>query len=224
MTDPPDAARRYFRLTHAYLDWDAAQPTSLRQRYLDGLAAGLTDADRVAELGCGTGRPAAAALSGPARFVGIDRIESRLRQARQAVPGAAFLAADFTRLEFGPAALAAVVSFYALIHVPRAGLQPLLSAVARWLRPGGEFVAALGSGCSALGRTPPATVSCVAAPQLVAMLGQAGLRVQRHDVSRLATAAGWVEFTWISAIRPADGTGPARWRAPSGEEFHERLL
>jgi SAM-dependent methyltransferase len=202
-----DAERSYFRLTHAYLDWDLAQPASLRDRYLTGLASRLHPADQVAELGCGTGELVAAVLSGVSRFVGVDRVTSRLQRARQAVPGASFIQADFSRLELAPGSLAAVVSLYALIHVPEAALGPLLHAVGRWLRPDGLLVVALGSACSALGDDPPGTISCLDRARQFAMIDAAGLAIEQHDVSGLALAGGSVEFTWCMARRRADLTG-----------------
>ncbi|MFK0294063.1 hypothetical protein ACIQU6_26840 [Streptomyces sp. NPDC090442] len=76
-------------------------------------------------------------------------------------------------------AYGAVVSFYALIHIPLAEQPPLLRSTAEWLRPGGCFVAPtgsddwtgtegnwLGSGgtCGGATRTPPPTVSGSPAP------------------------------------------------------------
>lgn len=199
-----DTERAYFRLTHAYLEWDLSRPDSLRDRYLGDLARRLGPADPVVELGCGTGEMAGAVLAGASRFTGVDRVASRLRRARQAVPGGAFVQADFTRLAFAPASLAAVVSLYALIHVPEADLAPLLRAAARWLRPGGLLVAAVGSSCPALGASPPATISCVSHPRQLAMLRAAGLTVERHDVSGRDLAGGRVQFTWYLARNDED--------------------
>ena len=59
---------------------------------------------------------------------------------------AVFIHADMTRLDLPPARFDAVTSFYAITHVPRAEHPALLAAIARWLRPGGWFVASLGAG------------------------------------------------------------------------------
>ena len=201
MTGSGDAERAYFRLTHAYLDWDLSRPDSLRDRYLGDLAGRLSPADRVVELGCGTGELVATVLAGRTRFAGVDRVAGRLARARQAAGGGSFVQADFTRLELRPGSLAAVVSLYALIHVPEAALAPLLHKTARWLRPDGLFVTALGSGCSAFGARPPVTVSCLPGKRQLALLEAAGLVVERQEVSVLGLADDSVEFTWCVARR-----------------------
>lgn len=198
-----EASRGYFRLTHRYLEADARRPEPLRDRYLaavldDGGSRGYTR-DAVVELGCGTGVPVAASLARVARVVGVDLVADRLAAARDAVPDALFVRADMTRLGFAPGSVCAVVSFYAMIHVPDAGLPALFASIARWLRPGGLFVAALGSGCSLFGWHPPARVSCVPVPRLLDMLGAAGLGVVGHEVDGLDSPAGSVRFLWVVA-------------------------
>jgi SAM-dependent methyltransferase len=50
-----------------------------------------------------------------------------------------------TALHLRPASLDAVVSFYALIHVPLADQQALFPAIRSWLRPGGYLLAITGA-------------------------------------------------------------------------------
>jgi len=52
--------------------------------------------------------------------------------------------ADITRVEFAPESFDAVVSFFALIHLPLEDQFPLLERIASWLRPGGLFLATTG--------------------------------------------------------------------------------
>ena len=53
--------------------------------------------------------------------------------------------ADMTALHLKPGSLDAVVSFYALIHVPLADQQALFPRIRSWLRPGGYFLAIVGA-------------------------------------------------------------------------------
>jgi SAM-dependent methyltransferase len=53
--------------------------------------------------------------------------------------------ADMTAFQLAPASVDAVVSFYALIHVPLADQQPLFARIRGWLRPGGYFLAIVGA-------------------------------------------------------------------------------
>lgn len=74
----------------------------------------------------------------------MDISQTQVQRARQLVPEAVFVHADATELVFPPASMDAVVSFYAMIHMPLDEQPPLLERVARWLRPGGWFLATMG--------------------------------------------------------------------------------
>lgn len=50
-----------------------------------------------------------------------------------------------TALSFPQASFDAVVGFYSIIHVPREEQPGLLRDIAGWLKPGGLFVAAMGT-------------------------------------------------------------------------------
>jgi cyclopropane fatty-acyl-phospholipid synthase-like methyltransferase len=50
-----------------------------------------------------------------------------------------------TAMQLRPASTDAVVSFYALIHVPVADQQALFPRIRDWLRPGGYFLATVGA-------------------------------------------------------------------------------
>jgi ubiquinone/menaquinone biosynthesis C-methylase UbiE len=57
------------------------------------------------------------------RVIGVDFSAVQLARARRLVPAARLVQADMTALHLRPASLDAVVSFYALIHVPLADQQ-----------------------------------------------------------------------------------------------------
>lgn len=97
------------------------------------------------DLGCGTGVPVARDLADAGhRVTGVDISEVQIGRARQLVPGAEFIHADATAVDFAPASFDAVVSLYALIHIPLAEQPPLLENIAGWLRPGGWFLGTTG--------------------------------------------------------------------------------
>jgi SAM-dependent methyltransferase len=75
---------------------------------------------------------------------GVDLSDVQVRRARDLVPGATFVRADASTVQFDAASFDAVLSFYALIHLPLEDQPPLLERVASWLRPGGLFVATTG--------------------------------------------------------------------------------
>ena len=113
---------------------------------LDALAGVVVPGSRVLDLGCGCGVPVAAALSRRHHLTGVDLSARQIERARRLVPRATFLQADMTSIAFRDDAFDAIVSLWAIIHVP-VGEQPaLFDAIARWLRPGGTLLVTVGGG------------------------------------------------------------------------------
>jgi SAM-dependent methyltransferase len=111
--------------------------SELRQRLPSGGA--------VLDVGCGCGIPVARDLVGAGHSVtGVDISEVQIRRARQLVPGATFLQADVTAVDFPATCFDAVVALYALIHIPLGEQPGLLERITAWLRPGGLFPATMG--------------------------------------------------------------------------------
>jgi SAM-dependent methyltransferase len=111
------------------------------------LAGLLRAGARVVDLGCGAGIPATRELAGHGlQVLGVDFSAVQLRRARRLVPGGRFVQADMTAFSLRTASVDAVVSFYALIHVPLADQQALFPRVREWIRPGGYFLAIVGAG------------------------------------------------------------------------------
>ena len=108
---------------------------------LRGLTAGLGPRARVLDLGCGAGVPVTQWLAGRFRVTGVDLSAAQLALAREHLPGAALVRADMGMIAFAPGSFDAVVSCYAVIHLPREEHPALLASIARWLRPGGRFLA-----------------------------------------------------------------------------------
>src|SRR5919106_831361 len=116
--EPKDIVRRgYDALSYRYRG-DTEEPAryatwvaQLRERVPAGGA--------VLDPGCGCGVPPARnpAAAGYA-FTGVDFSAVQVERARRLVPGARFLHADAARVGFPPSSFDAVVSLYALIHMP----------------------------------------------------------------------------------------------------------
>lgn len=148
-----DLVRRgYDAISVAYRGDDARPAASSAEdtgRYAGWVAelAGLLPARaRVADLGCGAGIPATRALTEHGlQVIGVDFSTVQLRRAQRLVPAASLVLADLAALQFRPASLDAVVSFYALIHLPLPDQQELFPRVRSWLRTGGYFLAILGA-------------------------------------------------------------------------------
>lgn len=99
---------------------------------------------RVLDLGCGAGVPVARTLSERFDVVGADISASQLSLARRQAPGVALLRGDMEHLHFAPSSFDAVVSFYAVFHLPREQQPDLFSRMFEWLRPGGYALVSLG--------------------------------------------------------------------------------
>jgi SAM-dependent methyltransferase len=110
------------------------------------LAGRLRPGARVLDLGCGAGIPATRQLASRGlQVVGVDFSAVQLGRARRLVPAARLVQADMATLQFSPASLDAVVSFYALIHLPLADQRALFGRIRDWLRPYGLFLAIVGA-------------------------------------------------------------------------------
>ncbi|HMA38249.1 MAG TPA: methyltransferase domain-containing protein [Chloroflexia bacterium] len=130
----------YDRMAEQYLAAkDAQDPPTLAA--LERLTAALPPGAAVLDLGCGAGVPVARWLAQRFAVTGVDISARQLELARQQVPGGTFHKADMTTLTFPAGTFAAVVSFYAIIHVPRAEQPALLARIHEWLKPGGGFLA-----------------------------------------------------------------------------------
>jgi len=106
----------------------------------------LQKGSRILELGCGMGVPTAKFLASRYDYLGIDISDEQITRARKLVPQGRFKRADMGRLKFPVRSFEAILSFYAIIHLPLREQRPLLRRIYRWLQPGGLFVATLGLG------------------------------------------------------------------------------
>ena len=115
--------------------------------WIDELALVVRPGGRVLDLGCGAGLPATKHLVEKGfEVVGLDISSAQIERARRLVPGAQFVEADMATWDAEPGSFDAVVSFYALIHVPLQDQRDLLPRILRWLRPEGVLLAIVGHG------------------------------------------------------------------------------
>jgi SAM-dependent methyltransferase len=124
----------------------SAEDVSRYQGWVAGLAELLPPRARVLDLGCGAGIPATRELAEHGfKVAGVDFSAVQLHRARRLVPDVSLLQADIAALQLAPASLDAVVSFYALIHLPLPDQQALFPRLRDWLRPGGYLLAIVGA-------------------------------------------------------------------------------
>jgi SAM-dependent methyltransferase len=138
-------AQGYDHIAEYHSQWASRTRAVERQRYTALLLEHLPSTAKVLELGCGVGLPTTLALAQRFQVTGIDISARHVAFAQRNVPNATFVQADMTRLSFSPTSFDAVAAFYSIIHVPREEHPDLLRAIATWLKPGGLFVAAMGT-------------------------------------------------------------------------------
>lgn len=114
---------------------------------LDAFLAQLSPQSRVLDAGCGAGIPVGdRVVAAGHSLVGLDFSISQLGLARTHVPTSRLVQGDLTTLPVRNATVDAVVSFYAIIHVPRDLHTRVFAEVFRVLRPGGRALLCLGWG------------------------------------------------------------------------------
>ncbi len=140
-----DAISRAYRDDEGQSNPSNAEDVTRYTAWIGELAGLLKPKARVLDLGCGAGVPATKLLV-RAGFdvVGVDISQVQIERARQLVPGPTFIEADMVTWEPELAFFDAVVSFFALIHVPIQNQKDLFPRIRRWLRPGGLLLAIVG--------------------------------------------------------------------------------
>jgi len=136
--------RGYDEIADRYL---AARTTGGDLALLPELVARLSAGDAVLDAGCGAGDPVMTQLvDAGLEVVGIDLSSAQLRLARSHCPGARVAQADLVALPFGDSTFDGLVSYYAVIHVPRSEHRAAFDEFHRVLVSGGAALLCLGAG------------------------------------------------------------------------------
>ena len=148
MKNPKDIVREgYDQVSLAYRGDETDTSDEMYQQYkawVDEISFSLKKDSSVLDLGCGCGSPSTKLLSETFNVIGVDISPVRIQRAKNLVPNATFVCGDMCELEFGKEKFDAVVSFYAIIHVPEKEQPELLSRIWQWLKPEGYFLFSAG--------------------------------------------------------------------------------
>jgi cyclopropane fatty-acyl-phospholipid synthase-like methyltransferase len=135
----------YDKVSHAYRSGKADEDLSKYNEWLFELTPLLPQKARVLDLGCGCGLPVAQSLAQNFSVTGVDISPIQIERAERLVPQAELICADMISVEFPAQSFAAIVSFYAIIHVPLAEQYDLFVKLKCWLEPKGYLLIIVGN-------------------------------------------------------------------------------
>jgi cyclopropane fatty-acyl-phospholipid synthase-like methyltransferase len=94
----------------------------------------------VLDIGCGDGIRACKELARTCSVTGVDISPIQIAFARQNVPSGHFLCGDIMTMVFPESSFDAVVSFYAIFHIPKEEHEELFRRIYQWLKPKGYLL------------------------------------------------------------------------------------
>jgi SAM-dependent methyltransferase len=189
-----------------FAEWAGKIEDDPRNRCVSELADALPEGSDVLELGVGAGVQSSRILAERGRLTGVDLSREQLRRASDRLPGATLIHGDLAAVGLPAESFDAVVSFYVLNNLPPDELGPLLRDVARWLRPGGWFLASLPGSDN-----PGWRGEWLGAEMFFAgcdaetnrrLAEEAGLEVVRDELETMVEPEGEVRWQWLLARRP----------------------
>ena len=198
--------RGYDAMAERYLAWGTRVQGDPRSRLVRSFAQQLPDTARILDLGCGAGLPSTKELAQRFDVVGVDFSEAQIRLARENVPAANFICADFAELELPESSFDGIAALYSISHIPRHEHPALFVRITNWLKPGGLFLASLGAAASSdwtgewLG--VPMFFSSHDADANRQLLRDAGLSLVIDEVVPMHEPEGEVAFLWVLAQKP----------------------
>jgi len=104
----------------------------------------LSEPERLLDAGCGQGTPILRKLHAAGSALGVDFSRAQLRLADRAVPEAALVQGELTRLPVAGDTVDAVTAYHSLIHLPLEDRAAAFAEFARVLAPGGRLLVSEG--------------------------------------------------------------------------------
>lgn len=115
------------------------------KKYLDQLNKLLSPKSHILDVGCGAGKPIDEYLvSKGHNLTGVDISEKQIELAKLNVSKATYFKEDMSKMNFSSNLFDAVVSFYAIFHIPKEEHLEIFKKIYSFLKDGGLFLATLG--------------------------------------------------------------------------------
>lgn len=106
--------------------------------YFDELFRYFPDAGKLLDLGCGGGQPLTAYFADKGyEVVGVDISPKMIEIAKKQIPQGKFFVSDMTECQFREEEFDAIVSAFAIIHVPQEKQLLLFKKIFKWLKKDG---------------------------------------------------------------------------------------
>jgi cyclopropane fatty-acyl-phospholipid synthase-like methyltransferase len=205
--DPVEiVAAGYDRVADGYERLEAPSAEWPRLRRLRALLADVPEGGAVLDLGCGNGLPALREISKRHVATGLDVSRVQAERARRNVPEAHVLRGDMAAAAFEDGSFDAIVSFYAIEHVPRERHRSLFCRLHGWLSPGGLLLFTVEARA-----THEATGEWLGAPMFFSQFGleetielvrAAGFAVESAEVEAQIEGGTEIDYLWVRAKRP----------------------
>jgi len=209
--DWADPTATYDEVAPAYAEafGDELADKPFDRALLDRVAAVLrirASADApVCDLGCGPGQIGAALVDRGLPVVGIDLSPGMVAQGRRSNPAVTFEQGDMTALPRPDGSFTGIVSFYAIIHLPRSRVPTALAEMHRTLVDGGELVLAVHQGEGSLhademlGQAADLDATLFSLEELSGLVEAAGFGVREaHERPPYPTEATTRLYVWAT--------------------------
>jgi 2-polyprenyl-3-methyl-5-hydroxy-6-metoxy-1,4-benzoquinol methylase len=115
------------------------------ERSLEYIFENVPSQARILDFGCGSGIPVSRDLSEEYEVLGVDISEKQIQLAKANVPNAKFMNSDILDTQFEAKTFSAIVSFYALFHLPKEKHEGVLAKFYNWLKPKGVLLITVGN-------------------------------------------------------------------------------
>jgi len=184
--DPDELRASYDQVAEAYADtfFDELDRKPFDRELLDAFAARNRDQGLVLDVGCGPGHVAGYLHERGVEAAGVDLSPEMVAVARRLNPEFRFDVGNMAALDVDDAALAGLVAFYSIIHIPPEGVPGVLRESRRVIRAGGELVVAVHAGTGSvrrddfLGKPVPFEATFFERDELVSLVEGAGFQVE----------------------------------------------